>query len=293
VLAVLLGSAAFSLPQPKSISSDKVQILLLAAGYLALSLYIVPAAASSKIELFAHAAVAAVAGFAGAYLALRFAHLPASPGIFGLGGCAAAAAALVPHLAARLRLVALLAFLMAAAALVAAPRLMPARSSIDKESIDTALYGVNLDTYSGLVPRPEADGGAIESHGSGLLLITDDGQINHRLSSPRTHLPKVYEAQVASDLRGDEADIFASGTLMLASETTPLAPAALEVLGARSVRLTLSEGRYHQARRMFAAVGNHVESLHRSAIGGLELGSLESGMWRVLEPSDMSDLFAD
>lgn len=135
--------------------------------------------------------------------------------------------------------------------------------------------------------------GRLDRDTSGLLLITDDGQINHRLSSPRTHLPKVYEARLASELRGDEGDIFASGTLMLASETTPLAPATLEVIGAREVRLTLTEGRYHQARRMFAAVGNHVESLHRSAIGGLELGSLESGKWRVLEPQDMSDLFAD
>jgi 16S rRNA pseudouridine516 synthase len=135
--------------------------------------------------------------------------------------------------------------------------------------------------------------GRLDRDTSGLLLITDDGQINHRLSSPRTHSPKVYEVRLASDLRGDEADIFAGGTLMLASETTPLAPAGLEVVDSRSVRVTLTEGRYHQVRRMFAAVGNHVESLHRSSIGGLELGNQESGMWRVLEPQDMSDLFAD
>ena len=135
--------------------------------------------------------------------------------------------------------------------------------------------------------------GRLDRDTSGLLLITDDGRINHRLSSPRTHLPKVYEVRLTNDLRGDEANTFASGTLMLESETTPLHPATLEVIDARSVRVTLTEGRYHQVRRMFAAVGNHVESLHRRAIGGLELGSLEPGTWRVLTASDLACLFAD
>ncbi|MEO8622710.1 MAG: pseudouridine synthase [bacterium] len=134
--------------------------------------------------------------------------------------------------------------------------------------------------------------GRLDRDTSGLLLITDDGQINHRLSSPRTHLPKVYEARLASALRGDEADIFASGTLMLTSETKPLQPATLEIIGERLVRVTVTEGRYHQVRRMFAAVGNHVDALHRRAIGGLDLGSLDAGTWRVLNASDMSSLFS-
>lgn len=130
--------------------------------------------------------------------------------------------------------------------------------------------------------------GRLDRDTSGLLLLTDDGQISHRLSSPRTHLPKIYEARLASDLRGDEAETFASGTLMLASETTPLQPATLDVIDARSARVTLTEGRYHQVRRMFAAVGNHVESLHRRAIGGLEIGSLEVGKCRVLTPEELT-----
>jgi 16S rRNA pseudouridine516 synthase len=134
--------------------------------------------------------------------------------------------------------------------------------------------------------------GRLDRDTSGLLLLTDDGQINHRLSSPRTHLPKIYEARLASALRGDEADIFASGVLMLTSETKPLQAATLEVIGERRVRLTLTEGRYHQVRRMFAAVGNHVDTLHRHTIGGLDLGSLESGKWRVLSASDMGSLFS-
>ncbi len=133
--------------------------------------------------------------------------------------------------------------------------------------------------------------GRLDRDTSGLLLITDDGQINHRLTSPRTHMSKGYEAQLASDLRGDEAEIFASGSLMLDSETTPLLPASLDILGPRDVRITLTEGRYHQVRRMFAAVGNRVEQLHRRSIGALELGDLPSGHWRLLTPNDLARLF--
>jgi len=124
--------------------------------------------------------------------------------------------------------------------------------------------------------------GRLDRDTSGLLLVTDDGQLNHRLTSPRTHLAKVYEATLASDLRGDEGALFASGTLRLDGEPEPLAPATLEVLDARHARLTLTEGRYHQARRMFAAVGNHVTALHRSTLGPLTLGELSAGEWRLL-----------
>ncbi|MEX1184718.1 MAG: pseudouridine synthase [Gemmatimonadota bacterium] len=126
--------------------------------------------------------------------------------------------------------------------------------------------------------------GRLDRDASGLLLLTDDGQLNHRITSPRTHLPKVYDVGLASDLRGDEGAIFESGTLLLAGEDDPLAPAELEVLDARHVRVTLTEGRYHQVRRMFAAVGNHVETLQRSRIGELSLGDLPPGEWCVIDP---------
>ena len=134
--------------------------------------------------------------------------------------------------------------------------------------------------------------GRLDRDTSGLLLLTDDGALLHRIVSPKTHLPKVYEATLAQDLRGDEAGLFASGTLMLEAENTPLAPAALEVLGPRAARLTLTEGRYHQVRRMFAAVGNHVLALHRSRIGGLELGALPGGQWKALDEGERARLFA-
>ena len=134
--------------------------------------------------------------------------------------------------------------------------------------------------------------GRLDRDTSGVLLFTDDGQLLHRIISPKSKLPKVYLATLAEDLRGDEGATFASGTLMLESETTPLLPAGFEALGSRSARLTLHEGRYHQVRRMFAAVGNHVEALHRERIGGLDLGELPAGQWRALGDEDRARLFA-
>src|SRR5688572_5614867 len=134
--------------------------------------------------------------------------------------------------------------------------------------------------------------GRLDRDTSGLLLMTDDGALLHRIVSPKSHLSKRYDATLANDLRGDEATLFASGTLMLESEDTPLAPAVLDVRDARHASVVLTEGRYHQVRRMFAAVGNHVEALHRSAIGGLSLGDLAPGEWRILGDEDRVRLFA-
>jgi 16S rRNA pseudouridine516 synthase len=127
---------------------------------------------------------------------------------------------------------------------------------------------------------PLATVGRLDRDTTGLLLMTDDGPLLHRIVSPRSQLEKIYEATLARDLRGDEARIFASGKLLLESERAPLAPAVLEVLEPR------------RARRMFAAVGNHVEALHRSRVGGLTLGDLELGKWRPLESADLAKLFA-
>ncbi|MBA2077037.1 pseudouridine synthase [Rhodanobacter sp. PCA2] len=133
--------------------------------------------------------------------------------------------------------------------------------------------------------------GRLDRDTAGLLLFTDDGALLHRIISPRANVAKVYEATLAEDLRGDEAALFASGTLLLESETTPLAPAALDVLGPRHARLVLHEGRYHQVRRMFAATGNRVETLQRVAIGALTLGELAPGAWRALGTEDVERIF--
>ena len=134
--------------------------------------------------------------------------------------------------------------------------------------------------------------GRLDRDTSGLLLLTDDGQLLHRIIAPKSSVPKVYRATLAQDLRGDEAALFASGTLMLDGEKAPLLPAGFEPIDARNARLTLHEGRYHQARRMFAAVGNHVVALHRERIGGLALDGLPEGEWRILGDADRARLFA-
>lgn len=133
--------------------------------------------------------------------------------------------------------------------------------------------------------------GRLDRDTSGLLLLTDDGALLHRIVSPKSRLDKAYDVTLAQDLRGDEAARFASGTLMLESEDKPLLPAEMDVLGPRAARLVLHEGRYHQVRRMFAAVGNHVAALHRSRVGGLGLDDLPEGRWRVLDAADLARLF--
>ncbi len=136
--------------------------------------------------------------------------------------------------------------------------------------------------------------GRLDRETSGLLLLTDDGKLLHRIISPKTHVAKVYEAHLAQDLRGDEAALFASGTLMLESETTPLAPAKLDVLAPQRARITVTEGRYHQVRRMFAATGNAVTALERVAVGGLRLADLglEAGQWRQLSQDEVARIVA-
>jgi len=134
--------------------------------------------------------------------------------------------------------------------------------------------------------------GRLDRDTSGLLLLTDDGVLNHRLTSPRSHVAKTYRALLAAPLHGDETDRFSSGTLLLAGDTTPLAPATLVVEAERTARLTVTEGRYHQVRRMFAAVGNHVIALQRIAIGALELSDLTEGSWREVTHDERTLLHA-
>lgn len=124
--------------------------------------------------------------------------------------------------------------------------------------------------------------GRLDKDTSGLLLLTDDGALLHRLTSPKHKVPKVYEATLDRPLKGDEAEIFTSGTLMLNGEKNPCLPAKLEVIDPTHARLEIVEGRYHQVRRMFAAVGNHVTALHRVSFGELTLGDLEAGEYRII-----------
>jgi 16S rRNA pseudouridine516 synthase len=133
--------------------------------------------------------------------------------------------------------------------------------------------------------------GRLDVDTTGLLLITDDGPFLHRVISPKSRIAKRYVFTLASPLSGREGALFASGALMLDGETAPLLPAQLEVYGPNSGALTIREGRYHQVRRMFAAAGNHVITLHRDRIGGLDLPSdLQLGAWRRLHMLEMDIL---
>jgi 16S rRNA pseudouridine516 synthase len=135
--------------------------------------------------------------------------------------------------------------------------------------------------------------GRLDKDTSGLLLITDDGGFLHRVISPKRHVPKSYIATLDRPLTGEEGAVFAAGTLMLEGEEKPLLPAILEPLGDNKARLIIEEGRYHQVRRMFAAVGNHVVELHRDRIGGLILpDDLEPGAYRVLAAETAELVFA-
>ena len=133
--------------------------------------------------------------------------------------------------------------------------------------------------------------GRLDKETSGLLLFTDDGTLLHRLTHPRHHIEKTYIVHTARPIEDDTVQLFASGTLLLRSESDPLLPAQLERKAPCVAHLTLREGRYHQVRRMFAAVGNHVEALHRSRVGGLSLDDLPPGRWRPLQLPERSALY--
>ncbi|MDG1281189.1 MAG: pseudouridine synthase [Pseudorhodobacter sp.] len=136
--------------------------------------------------------------------------------------------------------------------------------------------------------------GRLDKQTSGLLLLTDDGDLLHRVISPKRHVKKTYRAKLARPLNGTEAALFAAGTLMLEGEEKPLAPAELQVISPCEALLTVTEGRYHQVRRMFAATGNHVEELHREALGGLTLpDGMAPGDWKLLDEAGIASIFAD
>lgn len=133
--------------------------------------------------------------------------------------------------------------------------------------------------------------GRLDKETSGLLLLTDNGALLHKIISPRSNVTKRYDVTLARPMRGDEEKIFASGELMLEGEEKPLLPVPLEILSPDRAYVTLTEGRYHQVRRMFAAVGNHVTALHRDRIGNLALpDDLPAGEFSILGEAELSQV---
>lgn len=192
---------------------------------------------------------------------------------------------------------------------------LPARMEIDGEALDpVAGLVMLLNKPLGMTCSRKEDGalvydllpdrwkrrdpaistvGRLDKQTTGLLLLTDDGDLLHRIISPKRHVAKVYRATLARPLDGSEGAVFAAGGLVLEGEAKPLSPAVLEVLSPTEARLTVTEGRYHMVRRMFAAVGNHVEALHRERMGTLTLPEdLAPGDWRLMTPEQIDLIFA-
>ncbi|OGA95689.1 MAG: 16S rRNA pseudouridine(516) synthase, partial [Burkholderiales bacterium RIFCSPHIGHO2_12_FULL_61_11] len=134
--------------------------------------------------------------------------------------------------------------------------------------------------------------GRLDQDTTGLLLLSDDGKFIHRMSSPKHHVPKVYEVTVKHAVDDQQIQKLLAG-VVLDDDAKPVRAAACEKTGDLQLRLTLTEGKYHQVKRMIAAVGNRVEALHRSQIGALSLpADLKPGEWRWLTPADMARIAA-
>ena len=134
--------------------------------------------------------------------------------------------------------------------------------------------------------------GRLDQDTTGLLLLSDDGAFIHRMNSPRRHVPKVYEVTTKHPLDERQLERLRAG-VVLDDDPRPVRAAAAEPVSDTHLRLTLTEGKYHQVKRMVAAVGNRVEALHRSRIGALDLpGDLAPGQWRWLDEGDLALLAA-
>jgi 16S rRNA pseudouridine516 synthase len=175
--------------------------------------------------------------------------------------------------------------------------------TINKEAIDPETITVLLNKPSGFICSHNDAGsliyalipnrwnrrnpkvstiGRLDVDTTGAILLTDDGALNHKLSSPKSDVLKIYEATLAVPLKGDEVQIFASGELMLNGEKKPLLPAKLEVISPTQVRLEICEGKYHQVKRMFGAVGNRVLTLHRVKFDTFDVEDLKEGTYKFV-----------
>jgi 16S rRNA pseudouridine516 synthase len=132
--------------------------------------------------------------------------------------------------------------------------------------------------------------GRLDADTTGLLLLSDSGDFIHHFTSPKRHVPKTYRVEAKHPVTAEQVARLETGVELRNGDGTTL-PARVRLLGERACEITLSEGKYHQVKRMFAAVGNRVESIHRIAIGDLVLEeSLPSGTWRLLREEDLARL---
>jgi 16S rRNA pseudouridine516 synthase len=132
--------------------------------------------------------------------------------------------------------------------------------------------------------------GRLDQDTTGLLLLSDDGKFIHRMTSPRHHVPKVYQVQVKHALDDRQLERLRDG-VVLDDDPVPVRAADCRAVDALHLELTLTEGKYHQVKRMVAAVGNRVEGLHRSSVGTIALPeNLLPGQWRWLTVAEVQSL---
>ncbi len=129
--------------------------------------------------------------------------------------------------------------------------------------------------------------GRLDKDSTGLIFITDNHELVHRLTSPKRHVTKRYEVRVDGEITPETVERFASGELLMAGDSVPCRAATLTILGPRHAEVILTEGRNRQLRRMFVSCGLTVEALHRTDFGSLSLGELGEGEWRDIEKPEM------
>ncbi len=166
----------------------------------------------------------------------------------------------------------------------------PAGYTCSHEEVGPLIYDLLPSRWAHRNPKLSS-AGRLDKDSTGQVILTDDGDLLHRIIHPRQHLSKRYKVTLQNPLRGEESLLFVRGDLILKGEKTPLKPAQWVPDGPCSGVMVLEEGRYHQIRRMFGALGNHVTALHRFQTGGLALGDLPEGQYRILEQKEKALLF--
>ena len=156
--------------------------------------------------------------------------------------------------------------------------------------LDGTLISIIGERYIMLNKPVDTICSTIDEDTTGLVLITSDGQWSHKITSPKKDCGKRYLVELAEPIDASLIQVFADG-VELRNEDGLTKPALLDIIDPTHVRLTISEGKYHQVKRMFAAVGNRVVNLHREAVGGIELNTdLAAGEWRFLTAAEVKSV---
>lgn len=157
------------------------------------------------------------------------------------------------------------------------------------KDVGSLVFDVFPDRY--LTRKPALNTvGRLDRDTTGVLLLTTDGAALHRLTSPRSQTDKVYRVDLVDPPSNEQLEKLRTGGTLLEGEDKPLLPCVIESTGPQQVMMTLHEGRYHQVKRMWLAVGNEVEKLHRQRFHRFETGDLAPGEYRLLSPEESADL---